>query len=139
MMRRIAIGLIMLAAAGCGRSAVDKGDGFAPGKWQLEAWLEMGQASTRGQPAAGRPEVVSLTAAQALAPPATVFFSQFYHGEKDWPNVRFRDGTVSGSLEHGQSSVPVSGTYSRDHFRVALRFGATVDQVIEGKLIGPAG
>ena len=94
-----------------------------------------------GQAGGNQTDNVDLTAQQAQDPPARVFFSQFYHGERDWRNVSFRDGKVSGSLDHGKATVPVSGTYAPDHFRVTLRytgFGTTVDQVIEGRLVEPA-
>jgi hypothetical protein len=114
------------------------GDSFAAGKWQVEGWLESGQGSTRGTPAAGSPDMVTLAPAQAAAPPAAVFFSQFYHGEQEWPDVSFSKGKVSGSLHHGRTDVPVSGSYARDHFQITLRYGGSVDQVIEGKLVEPA-
>ena len=94
-----------------------------------------------GQAGGNQTDNVVVTANQAQDPPATVFFSQFYQGERDWRNVSFRDGKVSGSLDHGKATVPVSGTYAPDHFRVTLRytgFGTTVDQEIEGRLVEPA-
>jgi hypothetical protein len=120
---------------------MDGGDGFAPGKWQLEGSMESDQGSSSGQAGGNQTDTVDLTADQAKNPPAKVFFSQFYHGERDWRNVSFHDGNVSGSLHHGRADVPVSGTYARDHFRVTLHytgFGTTVDQVIQGKLVEPA-
>ena len=138
-MRWIAVVLSISALGGCGLAGAGRNDGFAPGKWQVEGWLESGQGSTQGTPAAGAAQTVNLTKDQAANPPETVFFSNFYNGEKDWSNVNFRNGNVSGSLQHGQASTPVSGTYSRDHFRVTLSFGANVDQVVEGKLVEPQG
>ena len=137
-MRWTAVALSLVALASCGRSGMNSGDGFAAGKWQVEGWLESGQGSTQGTPAAGPPDMVELMPAQAAYPPAEVFFSQFYHGEREWPNVTFSDGKVSGSLHHGQTDVPVSGSYARDHFQITLRFGGSVDQIIEGKLVEPA-
>ena len=131
----------VLALAGCGGSEIDEGDGFAPGKWQLEASLEPVNGPGGGQSGGNQTDAVDLTAKQAQEPPATVFFSQFYQGERDWRNVTFRDGKVSGSLDHGKATVPVSGTYASDHFRVTLRYtglGTSADHVIEGRLVEPA-
>jgi hypothetical protein len=136
------LALLALAFNGCRGQAVDSGDRFASGKWELQGWMESDRGSTAHDPGAMQTDTVDLTAKQAANPPASVFFSEFYHGEKDWSDVSFRDGNVSGSLHHGQTDVPVSGTYTRDHFRVTLRYAASttaVDQVVEGKLVGPSG
>jgi len=117
---------------------MNSSDGFAPGTWKVEGWMESGGVSTRDSPGAVTAETVEVTPAQAAYPPASLFFSQFYHGEKDWSGVSFDSGKVSGSLHHGQSDVPLTGIYARDHFRVALGFGGGVEQVVEGKLVEPA-
>jgi hypothetical protein len=99
--------------------------------------MESDQGSTRGQPS-DRTDTVYLTPLQAQNPPANVFFSQFYHGERYWSDVSFRGGKVSGSLHHGQVEVPLSGTYGRDQFRVNFGFNASgtgIRQVVEGRLV----
>ena len=134
--RLAAAQLLVISLIGCNGAAVDSNDRFGPGKWQIEGWFESDLGSTQGQP--GSPtDTVALTPAQANNPPAAVFFSGFYHGERDWSDVRFSGGKVSGSLHHGQVDVPLSGTYSHDHFLVKLDFKGT-KQVVEGKLVEPA-
>jgi hypothetical protein len=120
----------------CSGTAMDPDDRFDAGRWQLEAWFESDQGSTQGQP--GSPsDTVNLTQQQAGYPPASVFFFEFYHGERDWGDVSFRGGKVGGSLHQGSVDVPMSGTYARDHFLVKLHYkGAS--QVVEGKLVEPA-
>jgi len=137
-MRRIAFVSLACGLAACHGASVNNGDRFAAGKWQVEGRLESGQGSTQGTSAAGQPDTVELTAVQAANPPVSTFFSAFYRGETDWSDISFKDGKVSGSLHHGQTDVPVSGTYARDRFRIALGFGGGVDQVVEGKLVEPA-
>lgn len=142
LMGLMGLALLALAFDGCRGQAMDSGDRFASGRWQLQGWMESDQGSTARVPGAIQTDTVDLTAKQAGNPPASVFFSQFYHGEKDWSDVTFHDGNVSGSLRHGQTDVPVSGSYTRDHFRITLRYAASttaVDQVIEGKLVAPPG
>jgi hypothetical protein len=121
-------------------------DRFAPGKWQVEAWMESDQGSTRGHAGATLTDTVTLTPEQAREPPATVFFSHFYHGAKN-PDVRFTDGRVEGRFHQDRvddiaaHEVPITGTYSRDSFRVSFgyqAFGMTVRQAVEGKLVEPA-
>jgi hypothetical protein len=115
-------------------------DRFGPGKWQLEGWMESDKGSGRGDPGA-QIETIKLTPEQAESPPVEVFFSRFYQGERDWTKVSFRDGEVGGSLRHGQVDVPISGTYSDNHFRVTFGFNASglgISQVVEGKLVEPA-
>ena len=134
-LRLATVPLLVISLAGCNGAAVDANDRFAAGKWQVEGWLESGQGTTQGQPGA-QADTVNLTPEQAGNPPAAVFFSGFYHGEQDWSDVSFRGGKVSGSLHHGRVDVPLSGTYGRDHFRIALDFKGT-SQVVEGKLVDP--
>lgn len=128
--------LLAIALGGCNGTAMDSNDRFGAGKWELEGWFETDQGSTQGQP--GSPtDTVNLTKDDASNPPAAVFFSEFYHGERDWGDVRFSGGEVSGSLHHGKTDVPLSGTYARDHFLVKLDFKGT-KQLVEGKLVDPA-
>jgi hypothetical protein len=128
--------LLIISLAGCNRAAMDSNDRFGAGKWRLEGWMESAQGSTQGQPGS-QEETVDLTPDQANNPPAAVFFSGFYQGERDWSDVSFSGGKVGGSLHHGAVDVPVLGTYARDHFRVKLDFKGA-KQVIEGKLVEPA-
>jgi hypothetical protein len=128
---------LVISLSGCNGSPLSQNDQFDPGKWQVKGWMESDQGSTRGQPGA-RTDTVNLTPQQAQNPPANVFFSQFYQGERSWSDVSFRGGKVSGSLHHGQVEVPLSGTYGRDYFRVNFGLGASgtgISQVVEGKLV----
>ena len=145
------LGLVLaMALSGCGQAgglARDAdGDRFAPGTWQMEAWLESDAGSARGDPGATLHDTVKLSPEQADNPPASVFFNYFYHGAKN-PDVRFKNGKVEGSFHQGRvddiaaHNVPITGTYSRDRFRVTFgykAFGAGIDQVVEGKLVKPA-
>ena len=125
---------------------MNQADRFAPGKWQLEGWMESDQGSTRGKPGATLSETVDLTAEQAKYPPVTVFLSRFYQGVANG-DVRFAGGKVDGSFHQrgvddiAAHDVAISGTYGRDHFRVTFgykAFGMTVNQVVEGKLVEAA-
>ena len=136
----LAVSVMSWPLSGCSGNSTDTSDQFEAGTWDLQGWMTSNQGSTQGQPGA-QTDRVMLTPQQAANPPAAVFFSQFYHGEQDWSDVRFRDGTVSGSLHHGKSDVPLSGTYGRDHFQVTLSFGSSgsgFSQIVEGKLVSPA-
>ena len=135
-----------MVIAGCGGSASASADRFAAGTWQLEGWLESDLGSARGHPGATLKDTVKLSAEQAASPPATVFFSHFYHGARD-VEVRFRDGRIEGRFHQDRvddiaaHDVPISGTYSRDRFQVTFgykAFGMTFNQVVEGKLVAPA-
>ncbi|MFL6726795.1 MAG: hypothetical protein ACJ8FS_09815 [Sphingomicrobium sp.] len=138
--------LTALALAGCGGQAMGESDRFAPGKWQLEAWMESDQGSTRGKPGATLSDTVDLTAEDAADPPISVFFSHFYHGVENG-NIRFARGKVEGSFHQrgvddiSAQDVSVGGTYGRDHFHVTFAykaFGMTINQVVEGKLVEAA-
>ena len=141
-MRWLAGAILALALAGCERGAMD-GDHFAPGTWHIEAWMESNQGSTRGQPGATLTDTVKLTPEQAREPPATVFFSRFYHGVGKG-DIRFSGGRIEGSFHQpgvddiSAHEVAVTGTYGSDHFRVTFgyqAFGMTMNQVAEGRLV----
>src|SRR4051812_26721264 len=85
--------LLVTSLAGCNGTSMDANDRFAAGKWQLEGWLETGQGSAGGQPGA-QTDTVTVTPEQAENPPAKVFFSQFYQGERNWSDVTFGGGKI---------------------------------------------
>ena len=140
-MRHIWMGLALMLT-GCGNE-----DRFAAGTWRLEGWMESEQGSTRGQPGNIAPYTVKVTQEAAELPPVTVFFSHFY-GREDFSNIRFENGRVEGSFNQGRvddiagHTVPITGTYSRDRFDVTFEytaFGMKVRQVVQGRLVEPAG
>lgn len=137
-MRSMGLALLALAVGGCGGTKVGYGDRFGAGKWELEGWMESDQGSTRDVPGAVQTDTVDLSAQQADDPPASVFFSRFYHGEKEWSDVSFHNGEISGNLHKGRTDVPLSGSYGPDHFKVTFHFGGNFEQVVEGKLTEPA-
>ena len=141
--------LLAILLAGCSVGdgvASDDNDGFAPGEWQAESWMESSQGSTRGTPAAGKIETVMLSEKQSKMPPAAVFFTHFYHGVREG-DVRFTDGKVEGTFESpgmddiSAATVPVSGTYARDKFHLTFTFkalGMEGHQIVDGRLVAPS-
>ena len=139
---RILLAVLAVTTAACGAApSAPAAEGFAAGTWERKVWLEAPNGST--EPATFTGEVTKEEAAQQ---PAAIFFSEFYPTAKT-ADVRFEDGQISGSYDQSgvddiaAQAVPISGTYSRDEFRVTLDFsvhGTVVREVIEGRLVDPA-
>lgn len=128
---------------GCSDAAAGSGDRFAAGTWQIEGWLEGPQGSARGQPGATQTATVQLSETEARLPPATVFFTHFYHGAHKG-DVRFENERIAGSFDQPRvddiagHNVPIEGTYTRDRFQVSFAFkafGMEIRQVVEGRVI----
>lgn len=139
--------LLALAAMTAGSSDASAGSGerFAAGTWHIESWMEGPQGSARGQPGATQTDTVRLSAVEARLPPATVFFTHFYHGVSN-AAVRFENGRIAGSFEQPRvddiagHNVPISGTYARDRFTLSFTFrafGMDIRHVVEGRLVAP--
>ena len=146
-MRRILAGALALAAAACNGSLMRSDDQFAPGKWRVEAWMELDGQSTRGSPGEIKPEILDLTREQAAQPPAAVFAGLFYAGIPNEADISFRDGKIDGTFHQrgvddvAAHDVKISGDYDPKHFHVTFgyrAFGRGYDQIVEGDLLEPA-
>lgn len=141
-MRRIVKGAVaigvMVMSGGCSAQP----DRFAPGTWELEAWMGVeGQSNTTPR----QTDTVKLSPQVAQRDPRSVMFSQFYHGQTG-ANVIFENGTISGHLDqhavapfraHRQA---VSGTYSAEAFAMRIELpeiaGMQSYQFVTGRLMG---
>lgn len=126
----------VMMVSGC----VRHGDGFAPGEWQLESWME---AEGHDQRISPETLTVKLRPEVAAMDPRAVMFSEFYRGQKP-TNVTFDDGKISGHLD--QQAVapfpaheqPISGWYRPDAFELRITLpsiaGVQGYQVVTGRL-----
>lgn len=128
-------GMLMLAGCSLG------GERFAPGTWELEAWLA-DAAQTRPTPR--QRDTVKLSAERAQRPMQRVMFGEFYQGVQGG-EVSFKDGIIAGHLDQ-QAVAPfeahqqiVTGTYSADRFemRIAMPMimGVQTYQFVTGRLV----
>lgn len=118
-------------------------DRFAPGIWELEAWMGVeGQSTTTPR----QKDTAKLSPDLAKYDARTVMFSAFYHGVKSG-DVAFENGTISGHIDQ-QAVAPfpahqqtVTGTYSTDRFEMRIAMpsigGVQSYQFVTGRLVKP--
>lgn len=118
-------------------------DRFAPGSWELEAWMGVeGQSQTTPR----QKDTAKLSPQLAEKDRQTVMFNAFYRGVKNG-DVAFENGTISGHIDQ-QAVAPfpahqqaVTGTYSADAFdmRIAMPAigGVQSYQFVTGRLVKP--
>jgi len=132
------LGLMMIALL----ASCNQDDHFAAGKWETKAWME--SSAQPGQTPA-QTDTVQLSESDAAQSPKSILFGRFYRGMNN-ADVTLANGKINGSYEQRRvddfagHTVPISGTYSTDKFRVVLTFkalGMDVDQIVEGKLVEP--
>jgi hypothetical protein len=126
-------GSLMLAAC------TAKEDRFAPGKWELQSWMEVTGRSGRVEP-----QTTSAKLSPQLADKGAqaAMFSEFYRGIKSG-DVTFENGAISGHIDqpavapfpaHQQA---ISGTYSAEAFEMRITMpkvaGVQSYQVVTGK------
>ena len=128
---------LMLAACNA------QGDRFAPGTWELEAWMG---AEGQSQTTPRQKDTAKLSPQLAEQDPRTVMFNAFYHGVKSG-DVVFENGTISGHIDQ-QAVAPfpahqqeVTGTYSADAFAMRIAMpaigGVQSYQFVTGRLVKP--
>jgi hypothetical protein len=133
----------LLALTLIGLAAPASGDHFLPGLWQVQAMTEC--VDIPGNPQVQR-ETQSLSARNATRPAEWVFFHQFYDARAA-AHVRVANGKIEGYYARPAvddvraQSIPVTGSYAPDRFRVIRRFvvgGKTFRQTVDGHWISPA-
>lgn len=130
-------GMVMLAGCSAG------GERFAPGTWELEAWLA-DAAQTKATPR--QRETIKLSPERAQRPMLRVVFGEFYQGVRGG-EVTFKNGIIAGHLDQ-QAIAPfeahkqtVTGTYAADRFEIRIAMpkimGVQSYQFVTGRLVKP--